>query len=206
MNPKLDVYVGDKKLDIITTGPWNTVSPQNLQLHRLTVNAEKVGLINFFKEPFQAGTCGKNGTMLTWSMLLAKMRPTGINQVDVADICSHARSHLVVVPSRTNFNTARKNCQKIGAGGRFPVYSNLEADYCPIFQWPSYCMYYCSKNVTDYHLAQTWITHLFALSQTLQNCLLFLMSTYFLLIFILYSYHPSHTFHSKHMYLTCFCD
>jgi hypothetical protein len=138
MNPKLDVYVGDKKLDIIKTGPWNTVSPQNLQLHRLTINAEKVGLVNFFKEPFQAGTCGKNGTMLTWSLLLEKMQPAGINQVDLAAICAHARSHLVVVPSQTNFSTALKNCQKIGAGGRFPVYSNLEAGNCPIFHEPSF--------------------------------------------------------------------
>ncbi len=130
--PKLDVYVGDKKLDIIKTDPWNSVSPQNLQLHKLTVNAEKVGLINFFKEPFQAGTCGKNGSLMSWSMIIEKMQPIGKNQEDMTAICGFARSHLIVVPTQTNFETAKKNCQKIGAGGRFPVYSNLEAGNCPI--------------------------------------------------------------------------
>jgi hypothetical protein len=137
MAPKLDIYVGDKKLDVIKTYPWNTVSPQNLQLHRLTVNAERVGLINIFREPFQAGTCGKNGSLIPWSLIIAKMQPIGKNQEDMAAICGSARSHLIVVPSQTNFETARKNCQKIGTGGRFPVYSNIEEWKCPKFHWPS---------------------------------------------------------------------
>jgi hypothetical protein len=127
MNPKLDVYVGDKKLDIMTTGPWNTVSPQNLQLHRLSVNAEKIGLINFFSEPFQSGTCGQNGTLVPWSLILTKMRPMGINQADLAAVCGHLQHHLVAVPSRTNFEIATQNCRKMGADGHFPVYSNKEA-------------------------------------------------------------------------------
>jgi hypothetical protein len=127
MNPKLDVYVGDKKLDIMTTGPWNTVSPQNLQLHRLSVNAEKIGLINFFSEPFRSGTCGQNGTLVPWSLILTKMRPMGINQADLAAVCGHLQHHLVAVPSRTNFETATQNCRKMGADGHFPVYSNKEA-------------------------------------------------------------------------------
>jgi len=131
--PKLDLYVGDKKINVSKPAHWNAILPQNLQLNRLAINSEKVGLINLFREPYRAGTCGQNGTLMAWPLMLDAMQPMGINQVKQAAICRQDQSHLVFVPSRMSYDKARKNCQRMEASGRFPVYSNLEEGSSPNF-------------------------------------------------------------------------
>jgi hypothetical protein len=124
---RLHLYVDDRKLEAVNGDRWSIVPPQNLQLNRIVVNSEKVGLINLFREPFRAGICGQNGSLVAWPAMLAGMQPMGRSLVDRAAICGKNSSHLVLVPPRTNFNTAVENCLKMEAGGRFPVYSSLEA-------------------------------------------------------------------------------
>jgi hypothetical protein len=124
---RLHLYVDDRKLEAVNGDRWSVVPPQNLQLNRIVVNSEKVGLVNLFREPFRAGTCGQNGSLLAWPLMLAGMRPMGSSRVDRAAICGKNSSHLVLVPPRTNFDTAVENCQKMETGGRFPVFSSLEA-------------------------------------------------------------------------------
>ena len=130
MTRRLNVYIDDKQLNLINSGlnnTWDLINFNSLQLTRLTVHNEKVGLINLFSESFQPGTCGKNGSLLSWPLMFASMQPMGQALMDIAALCRADHPHLVFIPFKTTFNSALGNCNKITVGGRFPIYSSLEA-------------------------------------------------------------------------------
>jgi len=127
---RLDVYVDDKKLEAISsqyTRSWDKITSESLKLTRLSIHNEKVGIVNLFNEPFRAGTCGQNGTLVAWPLMLNAMQPMGTNKMSLAAICSKDQSYLVYVPFRTSFDIARENCHKMKHGGHFPIYSSMEA-------------------------------------------------------------------------------
>jgi hypothetical protein len=127
---KLELYVNDVQLEAHQSHVgirWNRFPVNGLPLTRLESYNEKVGPINLFREPFQNGTCGKNGTLIAWPTMMAGMRPAGRGQADLAAICGHDHSNLVFMSFVTDYTTAKDNCGKLAPGGHFPNYQTLEA-------------------------------------------------------------------------------
>ena len=138
MKKRLELFIGDKKMDPVFSGlnnTWDLINYYSLQLQRISVHNEKVGLINLFNGSFYPGTCGQNGSLVAWPMIFAAMQPMGYNEMDLAALCGGKKTHLVFVPSKSSFNSALDNCKKINLGGHFPIFSSLEARgiICPFF-------------------------------------------------------------------------
>jgi hypothetical protein len=126
---RLDLYVNDRLLETDRSNvsiQWNQFPVNGLPLTSLHIYNEKVGPVNLFKEPFLNNTCGKNGTLISWPLMMAAMRPVGRGTEDLAAICGQDHSNLVFMSFNTDYTTAIENCRKLAPGGHFPNYQTLE--------------------------------------------------------------------------------